>query len=151
VKSNIYYCFLRSFILELSLLGVVSIVFLISALASVLNHRFLKWPNTIAVMFFATILSLIMFFLKKYGIIYVSGMDHLVERMHFDQLLLHWMLPVLLFAGALHVSITDLKEFKFQIFSFATIGVVISASIIAFLISSFAPSFGFQITFLQAL
>lgn len=137
--------------MEISLLGVVAFIFTITALGSVFNHRFLKWPNTIAVMFFATMLALILFTLKKNGFIYVGGIDRLVARMHFDQLLLHWMLPVLLFAGALHVSISDLKEFKFQIFSFATIAVVLSATFIALAISSMASFFHYDITFLQAL
>lgn len=136
--------------MELSLLGVVSLIFLITAVGSVINHRFMKWPNTIAVMLLSTILSILLYIFQSQDIVKVIGIERIVQKVQFSELLLHWLLPVLLFAGSLHVPVVDLKKYRFQILTFATVGVVLSATILGGLISWVAPHLGFQITFLQA-
>lgn len=135
----------------MSLLAIVSIVFLITAVISVINHRFIKWPPTIAVMVISTILSLIFVLLQQRGVVDVSEVAHFMETMKFDRLLLNWLLPVLLFSGALNISIDDLRDYRIQIFTYATLSLLLSAIMIAGFISYAAPYLGFEITFLQSM
>ena len=111
---------------------VAAILVTLAALFGYLNHRFLKFPSTIGILIFALANSLI-----------VLGLDilfpawHLQQiltgfltRIDFNQALMHGMLSFLLFAGAIHVDLGDLKGNGWAIGSPATLGVVLSTVLV---------------------
>ncbi|MFP3681832.1 sodium:proton antiporter, partial [Pseudomonas sp. SIMBA_041] len=55
----------------------------------------------------------------------------LLEQLDFTEVLLDGMLSMLLFAGALHVNIGDLRRYKLPIGILAGLGTIISAMLIA--------------------
>jgi CPA1 family monovalent cation:H+ antiporter len=61
------------------------------------------------------------------------------------------MLNFLLFAGALHVNISDLRDQKLPIMIYSTISVVLSAFIISGLVYYVAPLFGIQLPYIFCL
>jgi len=114
-----------------SIVDVTAILISISALFAYINHRFIGLPTTIGVMIIAMLASLL---------VYVSGLlglgelhseaQTMLEEIDFNRTLLHGMLSFLLFAGALHVNLNDLRKQKWVILSLATVGVCLSTFLV---------------------
>ncbi len=115
----------------MELINLIAIIITISALFSYINYKFIKLPTTIGVMAIALVASLILILLSQFG---YSGLEDkaeiLISNIDFDETLMQGMLSFLLFAGALHVNINDLRDQKWIIAILATFGVVLSTFII---------------------
>jgi len=104
----------------------------ISALFAYINHRFIGLPTTIGVMIIAMLVSLLAYLLSAFGLNdFQHEAEELLGGIDFNQTLLHGMLSFLLFAGALHVSLDDLKKQRWVILSLATVGVLLSTFLVA--------------------
>lgn len=137
---------------SLTVLEVGAIFLTITALLSYVNHRFIGLPTTIGVMVISLVVSIIAIFLG------VLGFDQLIDyevgllaQLDFTEVLLDGMLSMLLFAGALHVNIGDLRRYKLPIGILACLGTVISALLIAGAIYLVLPLLGFELTFIWCL
>ena len=75
----------------------------------------------------------------------------LFNSLDFNEILMGAMLNFLLFAGAMHVNFSDLKNLRWTIATYATISVVISAFIISGILYYLAPYFGIQIPYIYCL
>ncbi len=103
----------------------------LTALFSFINCRMLRMPTTIGVMFIALVVSLGIVSLGWLGIdIGQARVAQMLETIDFNQTLLHGMLSFLLFAGAMHINLDDLKNQKWAITILATAGVVASTFIV---------------------
>ncbi len=103
----------------------------LTALFSFINYRILRMPTTIGVMFIALLVSLGIVSLGWLGIdIGQARVAQMLETIDFNQALLHGMLSFLLFAGAMHINLDDLKSQKWSITILATAGVVVSTFIV---------------------
>ncbi|ENA29160.1 hypothetical protein HMPREF1487_08377 [Pseudomonas sp. HPB0071] len=98
-----------------------------TALFAYLNYRFVGLPPTIGVMAIALACSLLLHGLSLAG---MPGLEERVEdvmsRVDFNRLLMDGMLSFILFAGALHVDLGELRQRRWAIGLLATIGVIIS-------------------------
>ena len=112
------------------LLDIASLLIVLAALFSYINHRFLKLPTTIGLMAISLVLSLVLIGLGKAGLEVERFAQDLFAQIDFNETLFHGMLSFLLFAGALHVNLNDLARQKWVIGSLATIGVMSSALIV---------------------
>ena len=105
-----------------------------TSLLTYLNYRFVGLPPTIGVMVIALIFSVGLQSLSWLGF---PGLEHrigeLLGQIDFNDLLMNWMLGFLLFAGALHVNLKDLRDYKWAIGGLATLGVIISTVLIGYL------------------
>ena len=81
----------------------------VAALFSYLNHRFLKFPTTIGVMAMALVASLVLLAADHLGAEVKEPAVELLAKLRFRESLLDVMLAFLLFAGALHVDIGQLR------------------------------------------
>jgi len=110
-----------------SIIDVAAILISISALFAYINHRFIGLPTTIGVMMIAMLLSLLVYL---FGLLGFADLHDQVTLMlgsiDFNKTLLHGMLSFLLFAGALHVNLNDLRKQQWVILSLATVGVCLS-------------------------
>jgi CPA1 family monovalent cation:H+ antiporter len=113
-----------------------AIVLTATALFSYANFRFLKLPTTIGVMLIALAVSLLFIAAAHFGMggDLQKSVRQLLEQIDFDQTLMQGMLSFLLFAGALHLDLTDLGQEKTVISVLATAGVVISTFVIGSLL-----------------
>ncbi len=131
----------------------ISAIFLsITALLTYVNHRFIGLPTTIGVMVISILLSIIAIFLGFLG--FEKLIDYemsLLNQLDFTEVLLDGMLSMLLFAGALHVNISDLRQYKLPIGILACIGTIVSAVLIAAAIYYMLPLFGFGLPFIWCL
>ncbi|MEG0848719.1 MAG: sodium:proton antiporter, partial [Flavobacterium sp.] len=75
----------------------------------------------------------------------------LIKEFDFNEILMGAMLNFLLFAGALHVNMSDLKEQKVPIMIYSTVSVVLSALIISMLLYYIAPLLGITIPYIFCL
>lgn len=76
---------------------------------------------------------------------------NLIKDFDFYEILMGAMLNFLLFAGALHVNFSDLKEHKWPILTYASVSVVLSAFLISGLLYYVAPLFGISIPYIYCL
>ncbi len=114
----------------MTLFQTITILICASAIFSYLNHRFLKLPLTIGLMAIALVMSLALVLLGKLGFSVEHEAEAFVRTIEFDEALLHGMLCFLLFAGALHVNLSDLLDQKWVVGTLASVGVLLSTFII---------------------
>ena len=115
------------------MLNIVAILLALTAAFSYINHRFLKWPMTIGVMAIAMALSLAIFGLDTLGFQALRGHERtLLTSIDFTEVLMQGMLSFLLFAGALHVDINQLRRVAWQVGALALVGTALSTLIIGF-------------------
>ena len=109
-------------------------------------------PMTIGIMVIAMIVSV---GIRLFGGDIFAGLTHRLESLlqgfDFTEILMGAMLNFLLFAGALHINISDLKAFKLPIITYATVSVVLSAIFISLLLYYIAPLVGIEIPYLYCL
>ncbi len=128
-----------------------SIVLSLSALFSYVNHKFLKLPNTIGLMVLALLTALLVILSDQFFPDTYMFFCELVLDIDFKTILLDFMLSFLLFAGAMHVDIKDLRKETRAVLLFATIGVLISTFIVGFLLFWLSGAMGVSIPFYHCL
>jgi CPA1 family monovalent cation:H+ antiporter len=111
-------------------LDLLAVLIVLTAAFGYVNVRLLKLPPTIGLMALTLLFSAILLAIGRY----VPTVEHearlVVEQFDFDRTLLHGMLGFLLFAGALHIDINDLRAHKWPITVLAGIGVLLSTAIV---------------------
>ena len=137
---------------SLTVLEISAIFLSITALLTYVNHRFIGLPTTIGVMVISILLSIVAIFLGFLGFEQLIDYEmSLLNQLDFTEVLLDGMLSMLLFAGALHVNIGDLRQYKLPIGILACIGTRVSAVLIAAAIYYMLPLFGFGLPFIWCL
>lgn len=95
------------------MLELVAAFICLTTLLTYVNFRFIGLPPTIGVMVTALLFSLI---LQGLSVLGYPGLEEriqqLIGQIDFGDLLMNWMLSFLLFAGALHVNLNDLRSYR---------------------------------------
>lgn len=137
---------------SLTVLEVSAIFLSITAVLAYINHRFIGLPTTIGVMVISILLSIGAIFLGFLGFDQLIDYEvSLLDRLDFTEVLLDGMLSMLLFAGALHINIGDLKRYKLPIGLLACIGTLVSAVLIASGLYFMLPLLGFELPYIWCL
>ncbi len=125
---------------------VAVICLVLTALLAYCSHRFLRLPTTIGVMAIAMLLSFALVGLDRLGI---SGLHDyevsLLSSIDFSQVLMQGMLSLLLFAGALHVDLADLRAYRWQVAGLAIVGTVVSTAVVGLGIWAVLPWLGLSL------
>jgi CPA1 family monovalent cation:H+ antiporter len=135
----------------LTILHTIALLLTFAALAGYCNHKYLRLPRTIGLMVIALAFSLCFVLLGALGIIHLADAAAFVQSIDFSQTLLHGMLAFLLFAGALHVDLNDLRSEALPVSVLATAGVILATAITGTLLWAIAHGIGVGIPFLFAL
>ena len=101
----------------------IAILLVVAALASYANYRVLRLPATIGLTLISLVLSLILVAAGHLQWIDTQAAVSAVAALDFSGVLLHGMLAYLLFAGALHVDLADLRSEALPVAILATVGV----------------------------
>ena len=110
---------------------ITAILMVMTAAFSYINYRMLHMPTTIGVMFISLAISLVIVALSWVDIdVGQHGVARMLEKIDFNQALLHGMLSFLLFAGAMHIKLEDLTSQKWVITLLSTACVVMSTFIV---------------------
>ena len=131
---------------------ITAIFLTLTALLAYINHRFIGLPTTIGVMVISLLLSLFAIILGVLGFDTLIDYEKmLVSQLDFTELLMDGMLSMLLFAGALHINLRDLRRYKLPIALLAVVGTVVSTFIVAGLTYVALQWLGFNLGFIWCL
>ena len=108
-------------------LSAAAILISLAALFSWLNHRYIRQPQSIALLLFSLALSLALVALGKLGAGSERHVQSALAGVQLDRALLDSMLSFLLFAGALQVDLGEFARRKWAIGFLASFGVLVSA------------------------
>ncbi|NDK34177.1 cation:proton antiporter [Rhodovulum sulfidophilum] len=116
----------------MSLLQIASLLIVLAALFGTINYFLLRLPQAIGILLVALIVSLSAMALDALmpGLGIGDSLTGLVRGIDFSDTLLEGMLGLLLFAGALHVKVEDLRAQAPSVFIMATIGVALSVAVV---------------------
>ena len=137
----------------LSLFEIAALLLVLSAGLSWVNRAYLKLPHTIGLLVMALFASFILMALEAFvpSIGLTETMKSALGQIDFNETLMKGMLGFLLFAGALHVDLSKLRDAKWAIGTMATFGVVLSTFIVGGGFWAIAKLFGIDIPFIWAL
>ncbi|EAQ82338.1 cation:proton antiporter [Blastopirellula marina] len=137
----------------MSFFNIAGILVALAAAFAFINHKLLKLPTTVGLMLLAmvhaVVLLLIDWIVPEAGAL--SAAATLIGSIDFDQTLMQGMLGYLLFAGALHVNLNDLKKQAPAIALLATIGVLATTFIVGGLTYVITGWLGIEIRFIYCL
>ena len=129
-----------------------SVLIVLASIFAYVNLRFLKLPSTIGIMIIAILVSVgIRLIGNEYFPDTTREMYQLMQDFDFNEILMGAMLNFLLFAGALHINVYDLKEHKWPILTYASVSVVLSAFIISGILYVVTPYLGITIPYIYCL
>ena len=113
------------------MLDIAAICRAVTALLAYLNHRFVKLPTAIGVMVIALAISLSIVALDVVGLDYGLRRyeESFLRSIDFSDVLMQGMLSFLLFAGALHVDLSALKKYRWQVATLALAGTALSTAV----------------------
>lgn len=110
-----------------------AILIVIATIFSYINNQYLKLPATIGVMVIAMITSLGIVLIGDYFHKFpLSQLASIIQSIDFSEILMGGMLNFLLFAGAIHINLQDLKEQKLPIIVFSSLSVILSTLVVGF-------------------
>lgn len=114
----------------MTLFHLIALLLALAATFGFINHRFIGLPTTIGIMLISLLFSLFLISLGQFGLQVQLDAQAILSLIDFDETVLHGMLGFLLFAGALHIDLSDLARQKWTIALLATIGMLTSAAIV---------------------
>ncbi|GHC65473.1 cation:proton antiporter [Roseibacillus persicicus] len=135
----------------MNLLDASAILLTLAAVFAYLNYRFIKLPTAIGIMLIGLFFSILLILLGDFIPVVSSAVDHFVEGIDFDTTLMDGMLSFLLFAGALHVNLNDLRDQKRLVAILASLGVVLSTFMVGGAFYYLFPLFGKEVPFIWCL
>ncbi|AGI65914.1 putative sodium/hydrogen exchanger [Octadecabacter antarcticus 307] len=118
----------------MSLLQIASLLIVLAGAFGTINYLFLRLPSSIGILVVALIASFAVIATDTLfpSLTVEEQIRAQVLELEFSEALLEGMLGLLLFAGALHVKLSDLRKAWLVIFLMATIGVGLSTAIVGF-------------------
>ncbi|MEM6465167.1 MAG: sodium:proton antiporter [Pseudomonadota bacterium] len=115
----------------MTFLQITALLIVLAGLFGALNYFFLRLPSAIGVLVVALLASMALagadFVLPSLGL--TAAISETVSQIEFSKALLEGMLGLLLFAGALHVKVEDLRAQAWSVALMATLGVALSTVI----------------------
>jgi CPA1 family monovalent cation:H+ antiporter len=111
--------------------NIIALLTVLAAAFGYINFRFLKLPTTIGLMAISLVMSLFIFVINFFVPGVLSNAKALIGSIDLSEVILDIMLSFLLFAGALHTDYEKLRRYIGPIISLASIGVIVSAILVA--------------------
>jgi CPA1 family monovalent cation:H+ antiporter len=135
------------------MLNIAATCLVITALLAYLNHRFVGMPTTIGVMATALVLSLALVGLDAVGLGYGLRQyeESLLRSIDFSDVLMQGMLSLLLFAGALHVDLSELRTHRWPVGVLAVVGTMLSTLVVGFAMWFVLPLTGLHLPLVYCL
>ena len=135
----------------MAIFDLLAVLMVLAATFGWVNDRYVRLPITVGVMAMGLTMSLALVALSVvYPPIKVDA-ERLLAAIDFDQLLLHGALGFLLFAGALHIELGDLREHRVTIGVLAVVGTLLSTGIVGGLCWLFTRALDLGLTPLHCL
>ncbi len=129
----------------------IALLLTLTAVFGYLNAKVNRFPTTIGVMLFALVFSVVLILLGSVSPAIRDTARDIVGQIDFNEALMQTMLCFLLFAGALHVNLDDLRQQRRVIGIMASVGVVISTFLIGAGAWFLLRALGFETRFIDCL
>lgn len=129
----------------------LSLLLVVAALFSYLNHRFIGLPPTIGLMVMALVSSLGLVGLGRLHVPAVLRVVEVVRAIDFHTVLMQYLLSFLLFAGAIHLDTRSLDRQRVPVLLLATLGTLISTVMVAGSLYLVLPLFGLPLALVYCL
>ncbi|MDH4189887.1 MAG: sodium:proton antiporter [Betaproteobacteria bacterium] len=135
------------------MLDIAATCLVITALLAYLNYRFVGMPTTIGVMAAALAFSLALVGLDAVGVAHGLRQyeESLLRSIDFSDVLMQGMLSLLLFAGALHVDLSELRAHRWPVAALAVLGTLLSTLAVGYGMWFALPLAGLQLPFMYCL
>lgn len=135
------------------MLEITAVFLVLTALLVYVNARFVRLPTTIGVMAIALVVSLAIVALDRLDVMQWARRyeESLLQSIDFSDVLMEGMLSVLLFAGATHIDFSRLRERRWQVYSLAFLGTLLSSGIVGIGLWLVLPGVGLQLSLLHCL
>ncbi|NJO12694.1 MAG: sodium:proton antiporter [Gammaproteobacteria bacterium] len=132
---------------------IAAVCLVVTALLAYVNHRFIGLPTTIGVMISALALSLLLVGLDATDIAPAlhDFEESFLRSIDFSEILMQGMLSMLLFAGAMHVDLSRLRRYRWQVASLAIAGTALSTAIVGLGMWLALPAVGMPLPLLHSL
>jgi len=130
---------------------IAAIILCLTAGLAYINARFVKLPTGIGLMAIALVGSIVMIVLDNIGVISASRFEHIVARANFGDTLLHGMLGLMLFAGAMQLDVGALREQRVPVVVLALGGTLISTVLVGGAVYAVFGALGHALPLLDAM
>jgi monovalent cation:H+ antiporter, CPA1 family len=118
----------------------------LTAVLAYFNYRYTGLPTTIGVMSIALSLSIALVVLDRLGAHAFRNYEiSLLASIDFSDALMRGMLSILLFAGALHIDLNDLADYKWQVVFLSVCGTLASTLLVGLVVWALLPMVGFTL------
>ena len=119
----------------MTIFDIAAILIAIAAFSGYINHRILRLPQTSGTLLVALVSSLAVVAIERLlpELRLRPDIEAFLQRIDFEQTLMHGFLCFLLFAGALHLDLEGLVNHRWTIGLLSTIGVLLSTVIVGLL------------------
>ncbi len=128
----------------------LSVLIVLASFFAYFNVRFLKLPSTIGIMVIAMAVSVILVISGSIFPDTLQRISTLIAGFDFTELLMGAMLNFLLFAGAVHINLKDLREQRGPVMVFSTLSVIISTFAVGTLVY-YIPMASLEIPYIYCL
>ncbi len=118
--------------LPMSLFELIGLLITATAVLGYVNHRWIRLPDTVGITFMGLLATLVLTSIGRVVPGAVHWASSFATRLDVTEIVFHGLLSVLLFAGSLHVNISDLARQRLPVFVLSTVGVVLSSTIVGF-------------------
>lgn len=118
----------------MTFLQITSFLIVLAGVFGAINYLYLKLPSAIGILVVALMASFVMLGIDAVApdLLIAETANRMITSIDFSEALLEGMLGLLLFAGALHVKLSDLKAQWRLVFLMATLGVALSTAVVGF-------------------
>ena len=116
----------------MSVQDIVGVLLVLTAISSYINYKFIKLPKSIGITLVTLLLTVFASVTAKFNWGLNIFAETLVDSIGFNDTFLHGMLSFMLFAGSLHVNLTELYKSKYIVLMLATVSVIISTIVIGY-------------------
>lgn len=118
----------------MNILQIASLLIVLAGAFGTINYFFLRLPSSIGILVVALLASLAVLAVDVIwpALTMAEEIRNVVRGIDFSEALLEGMLGLLLFAGALHVKLSDLRAQWGLVFLMATMGVALSTAVVGF-------------------
>ncbi|MGJ8697248.1 MAG: cation:proton antiporter [Verrucomicrobiaceae bacterium] len=137
----------------MNLLDTSAVLLALAAVFGYINHRVFKLPTSIGIMLIGLVLSAVLLLVGHQwpGLVEVNVIDRFVTQIDFNRTVMDVLLSFLLFAGALHVNLSDLRDQKMVVAILASVGLLVSTTLVGVISYFVFGWFGINLPFLWCL
>lgn len=133
------------------MLNLMTTLLVLTAVLAYVNVRWVRLPSAIGLLLIALLSALLVKVGALLDVVDLAPVLRAIEAIDFREALLEVMLAPLLFASALHVDWTSLRQQRVPVLLLATVGLLIATAVVGAVTVLIGGLFGVQIPWLWAL